>query len=628
MSSTASPDKNRLGALALGALGVVYGDIGTSPLYALKEVFSSVHHPVPITPDNVLGILSLVFWSLMLVVTLKYVSFILMADNKGEGGIMALMALALRNAPEGSRRRRVLLALGLFGAALFYGDGVVTPAISVLSAVEGLEVITPTFKPYVIPVTLTVLVCLFVIQRRGTASVGAMFGPVMLLWFATLSVLGVANIVAHPGVLGALNPWHGLAFLQANPRLGFFSLGAVVLALTGAEALYADMGHFGRRPIQWAWLGLVLPALVLNYFGQGALLLSDAKSIENPFYLLAPDWALYPLVVLSTVATVIASQAVISGAFSITQQAMQLGYSPRLEVQHTSEAEIGQIYLPAMNWTLLLAVVALVLGFGSSSNLAAAYGIAVTGTMFITNILAYAVTRWLWNWSPWRSLLGVLPFIVIDLMFFSANFVKIADGGWFPLVFGLAVFTMMTTWQRGRSLVSERVRADALPLEPFIQDMAANRVTRVPGTAVFMTQDTKNVPFALLHSLKHYKVLHMRIVFLTVTVIDIPHVADTNRVVVEPLMAEFYRVKVFYGFMDEPDLPAALEWCAESGLYFDLMDTTFFLGRETVIPTFSAEMAYWRSLLFVAMFRNAGSATAFFKIPSNRVVELGSQVVL
>ena len=628
MESQSPTDKKPLGVIALAALGVVYGDIGTSPLYALKEVFSSVHHPVPITPENVLGILSLVVWALMIVVTLKYVSFILKADNKGEGGIMALMALALRKAPAGSKRRQVLLALGLFGAALFYGDGVVTPAISVLSAVEGLEVITPAFKPYVIPVTLAVLVGLFVIQRKGTASVGALFGPVMLLWFGTLAVLGITNIVAHPGVFLALNPWYGFAFLQANPALGFFSLGGVVLVLTGGEALYADMGHFGRRPIQMAWLGLVLPALVLNYFGQGALLLSDPASIENPFYLLAPEWALYPLVMLSTVATVIASQAVISGAFSITQQAMQLGYSPRMEVQHTSESEIGQIYLPALNWLLLVAVLSLVLGFGSSSNLAAAYGIAVTGTMLITNILAAAVTRWLWNWSPWRSFLGALPFIIIDLAFFSANFVKIADGGWFPLVFGLVVFTLMTTWHRGRKLLNERVRSDAMSLEPFIADIANSGLTRVPGTAVFMTQDVTNVPFSLLHSIKHYKVLHERIVFVTITVMDVPHVTAGNRVSVEKLPGEFYRVRVFFGFTDVPDLPAALEWCAESGLTFELMDTTFFLSRETLIPSFSSEMAYWRELLFVAMFRNAGSATAFFNIPSNRVVELGSQVVL
>jgi KUP system potassium uptake protein len=583
---------------------------------------------VPITPDNVLGILSLVFWALMIVVTLKYVSFILRADNKGEGGIMALMALALRNVGEGTRRRGVLIALGLFGAALFYGDGVITPAISVLSAVEGIEVITPTFKPYVIPITLMVLMGLFVIQRQGTASVGALFGPVMLLWFATLAVLGVAEIVTNPQVMYALNPVYGISFLIDNPRLGFFSLGAVVLVLTGGEALYADMGHFGRVPIQVAWLGLVLPALLINYFGQGALLLNDPKSIENPFYLLAPDWALYPLVALSTVATVIASQAVISGAFSITQQAMQLGYSPRMEVQHTSAHEIGQIYLPAMNWLLLAAVVGLVLGFGSSTNLAAAYGIAVTGTMFITNVLAYAVMRWLWKWGSVRSLLCVLPFMVIDLAFFSANSVKIADGGWFPLVFGLVVFILMTTWRRGRTLLGERVRSDALPLEPFVADIAEHKVPRVPGTAVFMTQDMKNVPFALLHSLKHYKVLHKRIVFATVSVLDIPHVADNAHVTVEKLPGEFYRVRVFYGFMDEPDLPTALEWCAESGLDFDMMDTTFFLGRETVIPTLGSEMAYWRTLLFVALFRNAGSATAFFKIPSNRVVELGTQVVL
>lgn len=623
-----SADRSGQSSLALAALGVVYGDIGTSPLYTMKEVFAGGSHPVPITPDNVLGILSLIFWALMIVVTVKYVSFIMRADNKGEGGIMALMALALRPAEEGSKRRNVILILGLFGAALFYGDGVVTPAISVLSAVEGLEIAAPALKTYVIPVTLSVLLVLFIFQKKGTAGIGALFGPVMMLWFATLAVLGVINIAAEPGVLLALDPFHGLAFLGSHPVLGFFSLGAVVLALTGAEALYADMGHFGRKPIQFAWFGMVLPALVLNYFGQGALLLQDVKAIENPFYLLAPGWALYPLVALATVATVIASQAVISGAFSITQQAIQLGYSPRLEVQHTSDREIGQVYLPGINWTLLIAVVALVLGFGSSTNLAGAYGIAVTGTMLITNILAVCVTRWLWHWGWWRAILGALPFVIIDTAFFSANMVKIFDGGWFPLLFGLGVFLLLTTWKRGRRLLYLRLEMDALDLKSFIGSLSLGGATRVPGTAVFMTPNPDGVPQALLHSLKHYKVIHERMVMLTVKVLDVPRVPDAQRVTVEPLTHNFWRVKVYYGFMDPPDLPHSLEWCAEQGLDLDMMDTSFFLGRETLIPSLSSEMVLWREKLFIAMFRNAGSATNFFKLPANRVIELGSQVVL
>ncbi len=621
-------NNKRLATLTLAALGVVYGDIGTSPLYAIKEVFGGAHHPVPITPDNVLGILSLFLWSLLIVVTLKYVSFIMRANNKGEGGIIALMTLALHKGNPDSWQQKLLITLGLFGAALFYGDGVITPAISVLSAVEGLELITPTFKPYILPITLAIVVGLFVIQRRGTASVGALFGPVMVLWFAVLALLGGINIVQHPEVLAAVNPLYGFNFLLGNSTLGFFALGAVVLCITGAEALYADMGHFGAKPIQYAWLGYVLPALLINYFGQGALLLADPSAIENPFYRLAPEWALYPLVILATIATVIASQAVISGAFSITQQAIQLGYTPRLEVQHTSDQEIGQIYLPALNWLLLVSIIALVIGFGSSSNLAAAYGIAVTGTMLITNILAIAVAVRLWNWSPLRAILGALPFICIDLGFFLANSVKIPDGGWFPLAFGLAIFILLTTWKRGRELLHKRLAADALQLKPFIEDVSLNGVSRVPGTAIFMTPDPESVPHALLHSLKHYKALHEQVVILSVSVFDVPFVPDIDRVEVRHLAGNFSQVIVQYGFKDEPDIPAALKLGHAVGLNIEMMDTSFFLGRETLIPKLGSEMAYWRELLFVAMFRNAGSATAFFKIPSNRVVELGSQVVL
>ena len=627
MSHSSPSDKAKFNSLALAALGVVYGDIGTSPLYALKEVFGSPHHPVPITPDNVLGILSVVFWALMLVVTGKYVSFIMRADNRGEGGIMALMALALRDVKEG-RRRYFILMIGLFGAALFYGDGVVTPAISVLSAVEGLEVITPAFKPFVIPLALVVLVILFFIQRKGTASVGKLFGPVMLLWFSVLAVLGISNILTEPDVVRALNPVWGVAFFIANPKLGFFSLGAVVLVLTGGEALYADMGHFGRRPIQLAWYAMVLPCLLLNYFGQGALLLSDPTAVENPFYLLAPDWALVPLVMLATVATVIASQAVISGAFSLTQQAMQLGFSPRLQVRHTSESEMGQIYLPGLNWVLLAAVIALVLGFGSSSNLAAAYGIAVTGTMLITNLLAFVVARNQWGWKRWQAAICILPFVLIDIAFFSANSIKIADGGWFPLIFGLAVFTLLTTWKRGRMLLHEKLGQDAIELAPFIESLALGGATRVPGTAVFLTGRPQGVPRAMLHSLKHYKVLHERMVIVTIRVFDVPYVPEIDRVEVADLAEGFWLVTVQYGFKDEPDLPMALALCDHFSLVFDMMDTSFFLGRETLIASFGKDMAHWRVLLFATMFRNASSLTAFFKIPSNRVVELGSQVIL
>lgn len=628
MTHSTTSDQSRLGGLALAALGVVYGDIGTSPLYALKEVFGSPHHPVPITPENVLGILSLVFWAVMAVVSGKYVSFITRADNLGEGGIMALMALALRQEKPGSTGRNVIVILGLFGAALFYGDGVITPAISVLSAVEGLGIVTPALERFVIPLALVVLVALFVIQRHGTASVGRLFGPVMMLWFATLAVLGLANIVAAPGVLRALNPGWAMQFFVANPGLGFLSLGAVVLVLTGGEALYADMGHFGRRPIQIAWFGMVLPALLINYFGQGALLLTNPASVTNPFYLLASGWALYPLVILATMATVIASQAVISGAFSLTLQAMQLGYLPRFQVRHTSESEMGQIYLPAINWLLLAAVIALVLGFKSSSNIAAAYGIAVTGTMLITNLLVFVVARELWGWKLVPTLLCITPFVVIDFAFFSANSIKILAGGWFPLAFGLGVFVLMATWKRGRELLHAKLGQDAIDLAPFIASLALGGATRVPGTAVFMTGRPQGVPRAMLHSLKHYKVLHERMVIVTIRIFDVPHVPEIDRVEVADLGESFWQVTVQYGFKDEPDLPAALALCAHFGLEFEMMDTSFFLGRETLIPRRSREMAYWRVLLFALMFRNASSLTAFFKIPSNRVVELGSQVIL
>ncbi len=619
------PDR-RLAPLSLAALGIVYGDIGTSPLYAIKEVFAGVH-PVPISPNSVLGILSLVFWALIIVVSIKYVAFIMRADNRGEGGIMALMALALRKV-EGQQGRAAIILAGIVGAALFYGDGVITPAISVLSAVEGLGVATPALKAYVIPVTIGVLIALFAFQRKGTAGIGALFGPVMLVWFGSLAVLGMANIVVEPGVMKSLNPAYGLVFLASNPWLGFLALGGVVLALTGAEALYADMGHFGRKPIQLAWFCLVLPALGMNYFGQGALLLHNPAAIQNPFYLLAPKWALYPLVALATAATVIASQAVISGAFSITRQAIQLGYSPRMEVQQTSEREFGQIYLPGINWSLLLAVIALVLGFRSSTNLGAAYGIAVTGTMVITTILAFIVVRHQWGWGWIRSGLMISFFLAIDLAFFAANAIKIEDGGWFPLVFGLGVFTLMSTWKRGRKLLRARMAGEAIALDPFVRGLDSNSVTRVPRTAVFLTGDPDAVPHALLHNLKHNMVLHERVAIVTVQVEDVPHVPDIDWVEVQSLPNNFYRVTVRYGFKDDPDIPKALERCAQYGITFDPMTTSFFLGRETLIPKLGSEMPLWREKLFIAMFRNAGSAASFFNIPPNRVVEMGTQVVL
>ena len=626
MTRRATRDPKRLALLSLGALGVVYGDIGTSPLYALKEVFAGTHHPVPISEHNVLGILSLVFWALMLVVTIKYVIFIMRADNKGEGGIMALMALVVHAQP-GARRARILMLLGLAGAALFYGDGTITPAVSVLSAVEGLEVATPAFKPYVIPITLVVLTALFTLQRWGTGRMGSLFGPVMAIWFAVLAVLGAVNIAHVPRVLAALDPGYAVEFMFRHGSLGFFSLGAVVLAVTGAEALYADMGHFGRVPVRLAWTLLVLPSLMLNYFGQGALLIVDAKAVENPFYLLAPTWALYPLVVLSTIATVIASQAVISGAFSITQQAMQLGYSPRMAIQHTSSRQIGQIYLPGINWALFLGVVVLVIGFQSSTNLAAAYGIAVTGTMATTTILAYVVARSMWKWGVVASVALFGAFLLIDLAFFSANLLKVSEGGWFPLVFGLGVFTLMATWKRGRQLLQSRLEADSIPLDAFISSASLGCAT-VPGTAVFMTTNLNSVPHPLLHSLKHFKSLHTHVVLLNAVTLDVPHVPEARRVIVEPMNAQFYKVKVFFGFMDTPDLPLALEWCSEQGLDMDAMDTSYFLGRETLIPKMRSDMAFWREKLFVSMFRNAGDAATWFKLPPNRVVELGSQVVL
>ena len=617
----------RFAALALAALGVVYGDIGTSPLYAVKEVFAG-NHPIPITVGNIYGSLSLFFWALVIVVSIKYVCFIMRADNRGEGGIMALIALALRTAQDKPKQTRLIMIFGVLGAAMFYGDGMVTPAISVLSAVEGLEVITPAFKSFVIPITMVVLFGLFFVQRSGTAKVGAFFGPVMVLWFSVLALLGLHNIVAHPGILMAINPVYGIEFLLENKAISLLAMGNVVLAVTGAEALYADMGHFGRKPISRAWFAFVLPALVLNYFGQGALILAEPEAAKNPFFLSAPDWALIPLVALATMATVIASQAVISGAFSVTRQAMQLGFVPRMEVQHTSDKEQGQIYLPAVNWGLMVAVMILVLGFKSSSNLAAAYGIAVTGDMVITSILATVVVAKVWKWGWVKAGLLFSCFLSVELVFLAANILKIPDGGWFPLLAGMAIFIVMMTWKRGRQLLSERLKGERLELSMFLDSLGSSMPTRVAGTSIFLNADTKGVPHALLHNLMHNKVLHERVVLVSVQFFDVPYVPDIDRVEVHQLKENFWSVVIHYGFMDDPNVPGALDRCAVFGLDFSPLETSYFIGRETLIPRLGSEMAFWREKIFVAMFRNAGSATAYFKIPSNRVVELGTQVVL
>jgi KUP system potassium uptake protein len=614
--------------LALAALGVVYGDIGTSPLYAIKEVFGNAHHPVPITPDNVLGILSLVFWSLIVVVSIKYVALILRADNRGEGGVMALMARVLAEEKLSPNTRRIALSLGLFGAALFYGDGLITPAISVLSAVEGLEVATPVFAHWVVPVTIGILAGLFWIQRHGTARVGVSFGPITCVWFVALAVLGAAKIAENPAVLAALLPSHALVFLAADPLLGFLAMGSVFLVVTGAEALYADMGHFGRRPVRLAWFGLVLPSLLINYFGQGALLLADPEAIRNPFYLMAPDWFLLPLVGLATAATVIASQAVISGVYSITHQTIQLGYAPRMDLLHTSDRQMGQIYMPGVNWLMLAGVVALVLAFQSSTNLAAAYGIAVTGTMIITDVFSYLVARHQWGWSRLSAGAVFGALLALDLVFLGANATKIVEGGWFPLAFGAFVFLLLSTWKAGRELVHRRLDIQALLLKDFVPAIETPDVTTVPGTAVFMTPYAEHVPHALLHNLKHNKVLHECMVIATVDAPPVPRIDEAERVGVERLSGRFYRVTIRYGFMEQPDVPAALAACAAHGLVIEPMATSYFLGRETVVPARGGDMSYWRETLFATLYRNARTATDFFRLPPNQVVELGTRVTL
>jgi KUP system potassium uptake protein len=630
--TSAPTDLRRLLGLALGALGVVYGDIGTSPLYALRECFHGGHGVLP-SHDNVLGVLSLVFWSLIIIISLKYLVFVMRADNRGEGGILALMALVPPKFREVSGGQWVVVALGLFGAALLYGDGMITPAISVLSAVEGLEVATPLFSHYVVPITLVILLGLFMIQRRGTAGIGALFGPVMILWFLILAVLGILWIVRVPSVLAAITPWHAVRFFLENRWHGFLVLGSVFLVVTGGEALYADMGHFGRGPIRMAWFTLVLPALLLNYFGQGALLVTHPDAIENPFFelvrRLAPDWILYPMVALATAATIIASQAVISGAFSLTRQAVQLGYMPRVEIVHTSGREIGQIYIPSINWALMLSTFGLVLGFQKSTNLAAAYGVAVTATMVITTLLACMVALRLWGWRPGLVLPFTVIFLVIDSSFFGANIIKVADGGWFPLSVGVVVYTLMTTWKKGRQILAERLQQEALPFESFVANVQPDKPPRVPGTAVFLSRDPQGTPTALLHNLKHNKVLHSKVVLLTLVTEEVPAVPPEEQIEVHPLGKEFYRVIAHYGFMENPEVPAVIDQLRETGLDLDPpMATTFFLSRETLIPSKAPGMALWREKLFAVMSRNAQRPTDFFRIPVNRVVELGMQVRL
>ncbi|HEV8661412.1 MAG TPA: potassium transporter Kup [Thermoanaerobaculia bacterium] len=623
------PTGRRLISLALLALGIVYGDIGTSPLYALRECFYG-SHPVPPTQANVFGVLSLIFWSLVIVVTVKYHVYVLRFDNRGEGGILALMGLVAMDKTRSAALRSVLIVIGVFGAALLYGDGMITPAISVLSAVEGLEVATPFFKPYVIPITIVILVLLFFFQRRGTAGVGAVFGPIMIFWFGTLAVTGIRGILWAPSVLFAVNPLYAIRFFVANGMHGFLVLGAVFLVATGGEALYADLGHFGERAIQIDWFSLVGASLILQYFGQGALLIRQPAAAHNPFYLLAPKWALYPLVVLATMATIIASQAIISGVFSLTRQAIQLGYLPRMQIVHTSSAEIGQVYMPSVNWTVMLATIALVLGFRSSSNLAGAYGVAVSTTMIITTILAYIVSRDLLGWSTTVAVTVTGGFLVADLAFLGANLFKIAEGGWFPLLVAAAVFVLMTTWRRGRQILNTRLREGALSPELFVTSLRARQPVRVPGTAVFMHRTSEVIPPALLHSLKHYKALHKQVILLTILVEEVAHLRDEERVKIDDLGEGIYCVTGRYGYMEEPDVPSLLERVgAERHLTVPPMDTTYFLGRETLIVTpRPSGMATWREKIFASMMRNAESAARFFRLPPNRVVELGAQIEL
>jgi KUP system potassium uptake protein len=612
-----------IGKLTLLAIGIVFGDIGTSPLYAFRETFASEHHPLPVDRIHVFGVISLIFWSMMLVVTLKYVTILTRADNKGEGGSLALLALISRNTE--FRWSAGIVLLGVFACALFYGDAMITPAISVLSAVEGLTVVQGTLQPLVIPIAIGILVSLFMLQRRGTARVGTLFGPIVVIYLTTLAVLGSLSIAKDPSVFLALNPWYAINFFLIDPWLGFLALGAVVLAVTGSEALYADMGHFGRKAIRNGWLMFVMPALMLNYMGQGALLIADPAAIQNPFYMLAPNWFRLPLVFIATCATIIASQAVISGAFSVTQQAIQLGFIPRLQIMHTSETAAGQIYMPVINWALMVMVILLVLFFQTSSNLAAAYGVAVTGAMLIDTCLLAVLLFGLWKWKWWVSVPLLAVFFIVDTAYFTANLMKVPDGGWFPLLIGSIVFTLLTTWSKGRKLMMARMAEASLPMDVFIKS-AETSAARVPGTAVFMTTSGTGVPSGLLHNLKHNKVLHERVFLLTVRIEDEPYVQEEERASVEAFGSGFYRIILSYGFMEEADVPAALAKIKGCGPPCKMMNTSFFLSRQTLLTADTPGMAVWREKLFAWMLRNAESAMEFFKLPPNRVVELGSQL--
>jgi KUP system potassium uptake protein len=619
-----SASKSSLAALTLGAIGVVYGDIGTSVLYAFKEVFASGH--VPITEANVLGVLSLFFWALTVIVSLKYVVLIMRADNNGEGGLMALLALASLSTKNNPRVRGILLTLGVFGVALFFGDGVITPAISVLSAVEGLEIITPGAKPYVVPISLVVLVMLFLVQRRGTGDIGKFFGPITVVWFLAIGFLGLVQIVHNPSVLWALSPTYGLVFVNQHPGLAFITLGAVFLCLTGAEALYADMGHFGKTPIRIAWFGLVMPSLVLNYFGQGALVLADQSTASNPFFNMMPEWALFPMVLLATAATVIASQALITGAFSATKQTIQLGFLPRLTILHTSIKDMGQIYIPAVNWTLLAGVVAAVALFGSSDALAAAYGISVSLVMIITTVMTFFVVRYGWNYPLPLCIASTGVFFVIDAAFFASNSLKIAQGGWFPLVMAIALYIVMATWKDGRRLMNQKLMADAIDLPSFLEAVFISPPVRVDGTAVFLTSESGTVPNALLHNLKHNKVMHATNLFVTVRSHEVPWIGLNKRLEVNSLGHDCWQVVINYGFKNDPDVPKALQQIKGRGCDLNEMTTSYFLSRDTVVPTLGEGMAPWREKLFAQMHRNASAAADFLNLPNNSVVELGSKV--
>jgi KUP system potassium uptake protein len=609
--------------LTVGAIGIVFGDIGTSPLYAFRETFAG-HHPIELDRLHIFGVLSLIFWSMMIVVTLKYVTILMRADNKGEGGSLALLALISRKT-EGARWGAGIVLLGVFACALFYGDSMITPAVSVLSAVEGLLVVQRGLEAYVVPIAVGILIGLFMIQKRGTAAVGALFGPVVSVYFLTLAILGTASILRDPSVIAALNPAYAIGFFLEDGFRAFVALGSVVLAVTGAEALYADMGHIGRRPIKVAWIYFVLPAIMLNYLGQGALLMSDPSAISSPFFMLAPEWFRLPLVLIATAATVIASQAVISGAFSVTQQAIHLGFIPRLRITHTSAAAYSQIYIPAVNWALMVMVILLVMVFQNSSNLTAAYGIAVTGAMFIDTCLLAVVLFSLWRWNRWLAGALIGLFLIVDTAYFAANLLKVPDGGWFPLLIGLVAFTMLTTWATGRKLLKKQLREGEIPVELFIKS-ATRSAIRVPGTAVFMTSQSDGVPHALLHNLKHNKVLHERCIFLTVSIEDVPSVDESRRIEVHELGSGFYRIVLRFGFMEEMNVPAALERIGTCGFPFKMMDTSFFLSRQTLLSSDMHAMAMWREKLFAWMMRNAESPMEFFSLPINRVVEVGSQV--